>query len=399
MWKILNCSGLIIKAFFTDKSFPFVDILQRVNYNIIGKDCVQISFCRDLEDTMTTLLIVDDSEIDRAILKNILVSFYNVIEADSGYAALDILNNPTLKIDGLILDINMPGLGGFEVLSLLDKSRHAGMQILLISAEAQKNNIIRAANFGCSGFFKKPYDKDQVLTKLKSIFAKKDQLTSAPVVSANGAISENELKATALYAEKLRRVYLTFLLSEKKNDSLYIHVSEVVHILLENYFALKAPRDLTPEGIEIISQAAYFYDIGRAIVRQEKFKVVLQADIDEIPATHTIAGADLIAVNSSPSVAYFVKIASDICMHHHERYDGRGMPHGLKSTINNIYTQMCAIAIEFCQNFFHDDVDTPTESDFSIAINSITEDKDAFRPDVFELLVNSRSDIVSHFAR
>ena len=113
----------------------------------------------------------------------------------------------------------------------------------------------------------------------------------------------------------------------------------------------------------------------------------------------TIAGADLIAVNSSPSVAYFVKIASDICMHHHERYDGRGMPHGLKSTINNIYTQMCAIAIEFCQNFFHDDVDTPTESDFSIAINSITEDKDAFRPDVFELLVNSRSDIVSHFAR
>ncbi|WP_407396819.1 response regulator [Treponema sp.] len=348
---------------------------------------------------MTTLLIVDDSEIDRAILKNILASFYNVIEAGSGYQALEILNNPTLKIDGLILDINMPGLGGFEVLSLLDKSRHAGMHILLISAEAQKNNIIKAANFGCSGFFKKPYDKDQVLTKLKALYAKKDATPAAASTTTNGAITDNELRATAVYAEKLRRVYLTYLMSEKKNDELYIHVSEIVHILLENYFAIKAPRDLTPEGIEIISQAAYFYDIGRAIVHQEKFKVVSQADIDEIPATHTIAGADLVAVNSNPNVAFFVKTASDICMHHHERYDGRGMPHGLKTTINNIYTQMTAIAIEFCQNFFPTTGEDPTAADYQAAMSKIDEDRDAFRPDVYDLLAASKDDIVSHFAR
>ncbi|MCQ2240556.1 response regulator [Treponema sp.] len=351
---------------------------------------------------MTTLLIVDDSEIDRAILKNILASFYNVIEAGSGYQALEILNNPTLKIDGLILDINMPGLGGFEVLSLLDKSRHAGMKILLISAEAQKNNIIKAANFGCSGFFKKPYDKDQVLTKLKALYASKPEIPAASVaVSGNtsGAITDNDLRATAVYAEKLRRVYLTYLMAEKKNDALFIHVSEIVHILLENYFAIKAPRDLTPEAIEIISQAAYFYDIGRAIVHQEKFKVVSQADIDEIPATHTIAGADLVAVNSNPNVAFFVKIASDICMHHHERYDGRGMPHGLKTTINNIYTQMTAIAIEFCQVFFENGEDEISDSDYLRAMNKIDEDKDAFRPDVYDLLSASKDDIVSHFAR
>ena len=73
---------------------------------------------------MTTLLIVDDSEIDRAILKNILTSYYNVIEANNGYAALEILNNPSLHIDGMLLDISMPGLDGFSVLNLLDKSRH-----------------------------------------------------------------------------------------------------------------------------------------------------------------------------------------------------------------------------------------------------------------------------------
>ncbi|MBQ0040056.1 MAG: response regulator [Treponema sp.] len=350
---------------------------------------------------MTTLLIVDDSEIDRAILKNILTSYYNVIEAESGYSALEILSNPSLKIDGLILDINMPGLGGFEVLSLLDKSRHAGMHVILISAEAQKNNIIKAANFGAAGFFKKPYDSEQVLTKLKSLYSHREvaPTTVSSLSAGNGIVTDTELRATAVYAEKLRRVYLTYLMSEKKNDALYIHVSEIVHILLENYFALKAPRDLTPEGIEIISQAAYFYDIGRSIVRQEKFKVVSQADIDEIPATHTIAGADFIAINSSPNVAFFVKVASDICMHHHERYDGRGMPHGLKTTINNIYTQMCAIAIEFCQHFFSDSVEHPGLPEYNNAINSIEADRDAFRPDVIELLTNSKDDIISHYSK
>ena len=320
---------------------------------------------------MTTILIVDDSEIDRAVLKNILASFYNVIEADSGYAALDILNNPALKIDGLIIDINMPGLSGFEVLSLLDKSKHSGMMILLISSEA------------------KPYDSEQILSKLKSIFAKKVLAASM----LKGTVSDKELKATILYADKLRRVYLTYLKSEKKNDDLYIHVTEIVHIMLENYFATKAPKDLTPEGIEIISRAAYFYDIGRMIVSHEKFKVYSQSEIDDIPETHTIAGADFVGVNSSPSVAYFVKVCSDICMHHHERYDGRGMPHGLKSSINNIYTQMCAIAIEFCINFFS--AEEISAAEFNMAMNTILEDKDAFRPDVIELLKNSQDDILA----
>ena len=86
-------------------------------------------------------------------------------------------------------------------------------------------------------------------------------------------------------------------------------------------------------------------------------------------------------------------------MHHHERYDGRGMPHGLKSTINNIYTQMCSIAIEFCQHFFKENGDTPNDSDFVLAMNSIEEDKDAFRPDVIELLANSKDDIIAHFGK
>ncbi len=343
---------------------------------------------------MITILIVDDSEIDRMVLKNILTSYYNVIEAENGYAALEVLNNPTMHIDGLLLDISMPGLDGFSVLNLLDKSRHAGMQIMFISAEVQKGNIIKAANYGAAGFFKKPYDSDQILGKLKQLFAQKN---SSSAFNPSAAISDSELRATAIYAERLRRVYLTYLKSVKKDDSLYIHVSEIVHLMLESYFTSKNPRDLTPEGIEIISQAAYFYDIGMSVVRQEKFKVYQISDLDDIPDTHTIAGADLVSINNSPSVAYFVKICSDICMHHHERYDGRGMPHGLKNSINNIYTQMCSISIDFCKSFFT--VEKPGYQQFNLAINTLLDDREAFRPDVFELLQNCQEDIVNHYSR
>lgn len=345
---------------------------------------------------MTTILIVDDSEIDRMVLKNILVSSYNVIEADNGYAALEILNNPSLHIDGLMLDISMPGLDGFSVLNLLDKSKNEGLQVVLISAEAQKNNIIKAANYGTAGFIKKPYDSSLVLNKLKSIFARKEASQAMAMYSSSNGISPNELKATAQYVEKLRKIYLAYLKSEKKNDDMYIRVSEVVHILLEAYYTIKSPRDLNPETIEIISQASYFYDIGKMIVRQEKTKIYSQSEIEEIPETHTIAGANLIECNSSPSVAYFVKICSDICMHHHERFDGRGMPHGLKDSINNVYTQICSLSILFCIHFF-DPNTTQDYVSFNSAIGKIFDDKDAFRPDLVELLQNCADDIVQFF--
>ena len=345
---------------------------------------------------MTTLLIADDSEIDRKILRGILESSYNIVEADSGYSALEVLNAPTQHIDGLVIDINMPGLGGFEVLSLIDKSRHAGMQIFLISGEAQKGTIIKAANFGVAGFFKKPFDGEQILSKIKQAFSKKNSTDTSEASTSQPFLTDAEIRATKSYAEKLRRVYLTYLKSEGKDDELYIRVSETVRVMLENYYAEKAPKDLSPEMIEVISQAAYFYDIGRIIVRKETPRVRPQAELDEIPDTHTIAGADLVATNTSRHVERFVKVASDICMHHHERCDGRGMPHGLHGSINNIYTQLCSAAIAFCTRFFSERSAGPRK--FNQVITALLEDRDAFRPEVLELLQHSRDDLLSRLS-
>ena len=345
----------------------------------------------------TRVLVVDDSEMDRMILKNILANDYSIIEANNGYSALELLKNPAAHVEGMLLDISMPVLDGFGVLGLMDRRMLKSMPILLISAEASKDNILRAAQFGLNGFIKKPFDSTMVLSKMKTMFSGYNVQSVAQNTGMH-VITEAELKATTQYAEKLRRVYLTYLKSIKGNDSLYRHVSEIVHIMLANYYALKNPRDLSPEAIEIISQASYFYDIGRIVVRQEnKFKKYILGDLNDIPETHTIAGSDLIGINSSPQVQYFVKIAADMCMHHHERYDGRGFPHGIKSSINNVYTQMCSIAMEFSNHFFTDE--NPGYREFNAAITAIMEDRDAFRPDVLEILQSSQEDIVGYYAK
>jgi putative two-component system response regulator len=295
----------------------------------------------------------------------------------------------------------MPVMDGFEILNRMSKNRITSLPILLISAESSKENIVKAAQYGLTGFIRKPYDAVLVLEKLKSIFTelqKKYNYTSNINDNNQKVISKSEVSATNQYVERLRRVYLTYLNTKKKSDSLYCHVSEIVHILLENYYVLKQPRDLSPEAIDIISQAAYFYDIGRIVIREEnKYKKYSIGDLNNIPETHTIAGADFVGINSSPSVSYFVKTCADMCMHHHERYDGKGFPHGLKSSINNIYTQMVSICIEFCNHFFSEEA--PGAREFHISLNSILEDSSAFRPDVIELLQNSQEDIINFYQK
>lgn len=342
------------------------------------------------------ILIVDDSDIDRMILKNILSQSYDVIEANSGFSAIEILNNFSIQIDALMLDISMPGMDGFATLDLTNRTRLMSMPVYLISAETQTENIKKAVNYGVTGFIKKPYDSTLILSKLKTFFDRK-KFASAVTVPANN-ITDAELKNTLIYEEKLKRVYRTFLANQKKTDELYTHVSEVVHILLEEYFATKATRSLCPEAIEIISRAAYFYDIGRmAVPSENKQKKYPIADTESIPTTHTLAGAEIVSVNQSPAVSLFVKTAADMCAHHHERYDGQGMPHGLKDTINNIYTQMCSLAIDFCTHFFAEE--SPTASNFSVAYNSIMDDRGAFRPDVIEIMKNAKEELMVFYGK
>lgn len=115
-----------------------------------------------------TILIVDDSEVDRKALKEILEEF-EVIEAESGYAAQTIIMERRFDLDAIFMDITMPGMDGFSVLRHMQDKRIHNIFVFMATSEATTENVKKAAKYNIAGFIKKPLDREEVLNRLKTV--------------------------------------------------------------------------------------------------------------------------------------------------------------------------------------------------------------------------------------
>ncbi|MBR2876060.1 MAG: response regulator, partial [Clostridia bacterium] len=111
------------------------------------------------------LLIADDSFIDREILHHILENYFEITDAKNGYEALDLLIKKEEKYDAMLLDVMMPVIDGFSVLHLMKNNGIEGIPIIMMTAEATKENVRRAAEYGITSFVSKPFDAEMVLEK------------------------------------------------------------------------------------------------------------------------------------------------------------------------------------------------------------------------------------------
>ena len=124
-------------------------------------------------DKNMKILVVDDFSTMRRIVKNILrqLNFVNIIESDDGSTALDVLQRE--KIDLVISDWNMPKMTGLELLKVLkadDALKH--IPFLMVTAEAQQENIIEAVKSGVSNYIVKPFTAETLSQKINQIFSK-----------------------------------------------------------------------------------------------------------------------------------------------------------------------------------------------------------------------------------
>ena len=115
-----------------------------------------------------TILIVDDSEVDRKALKEILEEF-EVIEAESGYVAQTIITERRFDLDAIFMDITMPGMDGFSVLRHMQDKRIHNIFVFMATSEATTENVKKAAKYNIAGFIKKPLDREVVLNRLKTV--------------------------------------------------------------------------------------------------------------------------------------------------------------------------------------------------------------------------------------
>ena len=287
------------------------------------------------------LLIVDDTEIDRIILKSILSNDFELLEAKNGNIAFEYITTRADQLDGILLDIAMPHIDGFDVLRFMQDKGVTNIPVFLVTAEPTIDNVKKAMQYNIVEFIGKPFDREDILRRLRS------RLGLVPRYEA----SNEDLKKTRTYISELETLYKRYLSNFGKNDDHYKVMSDLMKILLKNYNKNLREDRLPAEAIDLISKAAYFCDIGEIFLPDKRYQIMMgETDrLEEGQQNHTVLGANLIRLNCAKSCEFFVEVCSNMCLHHHERYDGEGYPSRLVGENNSIYNQMCRLVDEFDQ--------------------------------------------------
>ncbi|MBD5459437.1 MAG: response regulator [Lachnospiraceae bacterium] len=284
------------------------------------------------------VLIVDDTMVDRMILKSILEKDFRVMEADSGNRAFEYITTIRDDLDAILLDLSMPHINGFDVLSFMKEKDISDIPVFVVTSETTKVNVQKAFQYDVSDFIKKPFDKDDVLGRLRS------RLGIVPEYN----LTKEELLETTKYIADLESIYKTYLANFGKSDARYKARSDLMHIMLNAYRRTPQGEEMNQDSIMLISKAAYFCDIGEMLIPEDKQKemVVNVLKSREMKERHTVLGSNFIRLNRSNACRYFVEICASMCLHHHERYDGRGYPYGIKGDNNSIFNQICRVLDE-----------------------------------------------------
>ncbi len=343
------------------------------------------------------LLIVDDSEIDREILEEILKDDFTVIKAASGFAAMEILVNKTENPDAILLDVSMPVMDGFMVLQLMEENNIANIPVFMITAEGTKENIIKAAKHNVRNFIVKPFDAKEVLQRMRTFF----NIAPAPVTPNAQEDSEYHQSAYSdmqTYIRTLQKVYLGYLKNNKIDYAHYERVTNIVKILMSQYVITEKLRDINNDNIDVISKASFFIDIGKMTIPDKILNDSNRSADDEATyRKHTELGGKIITMNRAPSCRYFVRVCSDMCIHHHERYNGSGYPHGLKYQEHSDITQIVRIANLFDNIFFS--YNTHGDEQFDMAINQIASDEGSCKPTLVNLCRNCKNTIMIYYKK
>ena len=292
--------------------------------------------------TKQTILIVDDSAMNRALLADMIGEEYNIVEAENGLEGIGCMQNLGTAISLVLLDIVMPEMDGFEVLAVMNKNGWIkDIPVIMVSSENATSVIERAYELGVSDFISRPFDANIVRRRVKNtimLYSKQKAL----VGMVADQIEERE-KGNNLMVAILSHIV------EFRNGESGLHVLHVGTMteLLLNHIASKTNRyDLPYDRISLITMASSLHDIGKISIPDEVLNKPGRLTKEEFEQmkTHTTIGAqmldDLAIYRSEP----LVQAAYEICRWHHERYDGGGYPDGLVGDDIPISAQVVALA-------------------------------------------------------
>ncbi len=288
------------------------------------------------------ILVVDDSEINRALLSDMLSVDFEIIEAEDGLEAISILHDQEMEISLLLLDIVMPNMDGYEVLAKMNQTGWIkNIPVIIISAETGGTYIDRAYDLGAIDYISRPFDERTVKHRVMSNFMLTvKQREMSEMLSAQ--IYEKE-KDNSLMIEILSHIV------EFRNGESGLHVLHVhafTEMILKELVKKTDKYPLTFKDIRLISNASALHDVGKITIPSEILNKPGRFTDEEftIMKQHTVAGAKMLGDIPFRGNEALIKIGYEICRWHHERYDGRGYPDGLKGEEIPISAQVVALA-------------------------------------------------------
>ena len=289
------------------------------------------------------ILIVDDSEMNRALLLDILEEQYDVVEAVNGVEAISLLSRQRADYSLLLLDIMMPEMDGFEVLAYINKYHwNDSFAVIMISADDSPENIKRAYDLGAFDYISRPFDSTIVQRRISNtmlLYARQQRLEEIITEQFHEQEKNNKLMISILSH-----------IVEFRNgeSSLHIrHVNTITKYLLKQLVQLTDQYSLSKADISLISTASALHDIGKISISDAILNKPgrLTAEEFEVIKTHSMVGANmLLDLPIEQQEAPLVNVAIEICRWHHERYDGNGYPDGLKGEEIPIAAQVVALA-------------------------------------------------------
>ena len=289
------------------------------------------------------LLIVDDAEMNRMILREIIGDEYEVIEAADGLEAVKLLQEHGKEISLVLLDITMPKMGGFDVLShMMSTDLIADVPVIMISGEHSDDAVLRAYELGASDYINRPFDARVVRQRVSNImrlYARQRRLSAL-------------LSRQYYERERANSILLDVIggamdMHNGGNGSHAWHVRAITDILIERLIAKTDKYDITRKDRADIAIASMLHDIGKLAIPDNVINKPqgLTSEESEIMKTHTVKGADMLAsLDACDTYPRFFRTAREICRWHHERWDGSGYPDGLKGDQIPISAQVVSLA-------------------------------------------------------
>lgn len=293
-------------------------------------------------DHRETILIVDDSEMNRELLSDMLGDEYGILEAGNGKEALAVLEQDPTRVSLILLDMIMPEMNGLELLGVLkENGTLTDIPVIMISSDDNSDVIHQAYSLGIMDFIPRPFDSIVVHSRCNNIIS----------------LYSKQKKLVGLFAdqfyerEKNSRLLIDILahIVEFRNNESATHVINVqsyTEILLKELVKITDKYGLEEKDIQLISNVAALHDIGKISIPDEVLNKPGRLTDEEfkIMKSHSAVGSQMLADLPFHREEPLVKLAYAITRWHHERWDGRGYPDGLVGDDIPIGAQVVSLA-------------------------------------------------------